>query len=90
MLSSSLPPNLTMQSHCASWCGLVDLSGVTALDLGGSHFTHSVWVGHICPLLAGMINLQRLMLAHCSIPLGKMQHLLPGLSDQLIELNIDR
>jgi hypothetical protein len=44
----------------------------------------------MCPLLAGMSSLQKLMLAHCSIPPGKMQQLLPGLSDTLRELNIDR
>lgn len=91
MMSSGL--NLTSilsQQHNTSWCGLTGLQGLTALDLGGSHFSASVWTGHMCHLLAGMTDLQRLMLAHCSIPPGKMQYLLPGLSTQLMDLNIDR
>jgi hypothetical protein len=90
-MSSGL--NLTSilsQQHNTSWCGLTGLQGLTALDLGGSHFSAGVWASHMCHLLAGMTNLQRLMLAHCSIPPGKMQYLLPGLSTQLIDLNIDR
>lgn len=90
MLSSSLPPDLTMQGNCTTWVRLSGLSSLTSLDLGGSHFTHSVWASHMCPLLAGMSRLQKLMLAHCSIPPGKMQQLLPGLSEHLRELNIDR
>lgn len=90
MLSSSLPPDISGRAHSTSWCGLSGLSALTALDLGGSHFTHAVWVCHMCPLLAGLSSLQRLMLAHCNIPAGKMQQLLPGLSQQLEELNIDR
>jgi hypothetical protein len=90
MLSSSLPSDISARARSNSWCGLSGPSGLTALDLGGSHFTHVVWVNHMCPLLAGMSSLQRLMLAHCNIPVGKMQQLLPGLCQQLVELNIDR
>jgi hypothetical protein len=90
MLSSSLPSDITARAHSDSWCGLSGLLGLTALDLGGSHFTHAVWVRHMCPLLAGMSSLRRLMLAHCNVPAGKMQQLLPWLCNQLVELNIDR
>ena len=90
MLSSALPPEVTAQGHSNSWYGLQGLASLTALDLGGSHFSNAVWVRHMCPLLTSCSNLQRLMLAHCSIPPGKMQHLLPGLSSRMVELNIDR
>lgn len=90
MLSSGLPPEVTAQGHSNSWYGLQGLASLTALDLGGSHFSNAVWVRHMCPLLTSCSNLQRLMLAHCSIPPGKMQHLLPGLSSRMVELNIDR
>lgn len=90
MLSSGLPPDITAQGQSNSWYGLQGLASLTALDLGGSHFSNAVWVRHMCPLLTSSSKLQRLMLAHCSIPPGKMQHLLPGLSSQMLELNIDR
>lgn len=90
MLSSGLPPDVTAQGQSNSWYGLQGLGALTALDLGGSHFSNAVWVRHMCPLLTSCSKLQRLMLAHCSIPPGKMQHLLPGLGTQMVELNIDR
>jgi hypothetical protein len=90
MLSSGLPPDITAQGQSNSWYGLQGLASLTALDLGGSHFSNAVWVRHMCPLLTSSSKLQRLMLAHCSIPPGKMQHLLPGLSAEMLELNLDR
>lgn len=90
MLSSGLPPDVTARGQALYWFGLKGLQTVTALDLGGSHFTHAVWVGHMCPLLGSLSSLQRLMLAHCSVPTGKLQYLLPLLSTSLVDLNIDR
>lgn len=90
MLSSGLPPDMSIRGHQHSWYSLNGLQALTALDLGGSHFSSAVWVSHMCPLLASMTGLQRLMLAHCSIPPGKMQYLLPDLSTQLVELSVDR
>lgn len=90
MLSSGLPPDITVQGQQGTWHSLHGLNTLTYLDLGGSHFSAAVWVAHMCPLLSGMTSLQRLMLAHCSIPPGKMQYLLPTLTPTLVELNMDR
>lgn len=90
MLSSGLPPDITVQGQQGTWYSLHGLNSLTYLDLGGSHFSAAVWVAHMCPLLASMTSLQRLMLAHCSIPPGKMQYLLPTLTPTLVEINMDR
>lgn len=90
VLSSALPPQEALRARDACWYGLVGVQQVSHLDLGGSNFSHAVWVSHMCPVLAGITNLKRLHLAHCHIPAGRLVHLLPALRDSLQDLNIDR
>lgn len=94
MLSSGLPPEIAVRGQCVGWLGLTDLRALTVLNLGGTHFhahdDYALWVCHLCPLLASMTCLQKLVLAHCSIPPGRLRFLLPQLSPSLRDLSISR